>query len=452
MPVAVWPAKRIPWRGIVFVRMQAQVPVAVAEDLEALAALGADLQLHNVAAALLVKDHGLSILPVVPRADNDGVDHLAARARARGLHRRRLLGRGPPGQHVRPPRLLARFLLHVLCRLVLVPAALAAKAGIDPADAATRMIEGGLGVVLASRCGCAKGSTLLLFEGLHVFDSDERLLCGAAATRADKLRKGVAVLKVVWVLLPRDGAVSALLGHNHIPLFSLEHNVGAARHFVSSVLVALNILGNLGHLLVLLHTLAGPGGIRGALDGKDRTDDLAAVPLLRGPHFQAAELVDAEAKAVLGAPVENGRGLLECVLKHSRLGLVVRAGLQLAALRQRREARLARDLEGVQPRGGEQWTGVVRHELAAQEVLLALTADLALLLHQAAQPLDVLKAGVRRSKLLTLLAAIREAWVEDFPEESLVVDTEDGAGVVLKLRPEGLRHNRILAPAAGSHQ
>mmetsp|Transcript_71923 Transcript_71923/g.232697 ORF Transcript_71923/g.232697 Transcript_71923/m.232697 type:complete len:347 (+) Transcript_71923:37-1077(+) len=171
----------------------------------------------------------------------------------------------------------------------------------------------------------------------HVLDGDARALPEA---RADHLGQGVPVLQVLRVLLPCHHPVRKLLGHDHIPLVRLQHDVGTPMRTVAlhrmHPMGSLHILCDLDDPLTVTQSPILTSGLCRSLrlaNGEHCTNGLLAVVLLGGAHLEAAKPVYAEPDAILGAAVEHRRCGLQHMLERRRLSLVVGARVQQAALK-----------------------------------------------------------------------------------------------------------------------
>eukprot|EP00415_Alexandrium_ostenfeldii_P001064 UN1064 len=160
-------------------------------------------------------------------------------------------------------------------------------------------------------------------ERLDASDSEAGLLAIRRPHRAQDLCQRAAILQILGVCLAPERTVLQLFSHDDILLLRLQN------HIAMVVLPrGLHILCCLHDLLVVPHHLMMPGGISGSAQREDCANVLLAINVLRGPHLEAAKPVDAVARAVLRAPVEGGRRLLQGLLEDLGLRLVVQPRVQ----------------------------------------------------------------------------------------------------------------------------
>mmetsp|Transcript_51805 Transcript_51805/g.165842 ORF Transcript_51805/g.165842 Transcript_51805/m.165842 type:complete len:216 (-) Transcript_51805:357-1004(-) len=106
-----------------------------------------------------------------------------------------------------------------------------------------------------------------------------------------------------------------------------------------------------------------------------------------------------------------------------------------------------RDLQRRRPGGREKRAGVVRSKLAAEEVLHPPLPQQLLLLHEAAQGLEVGRAGHGWHETLGLLAAVGEAGVEDRLQQAPLLRRQPGASTGSEAPPEGAAGGEGVAAA-----
>mmetsp|Transcript_161469 Transcript_161469/g.392085 ORF Transcript_161469/g.392085 Transcript_161469/m.392085 type:complete len:305 (+) Transcript_161469:29-943(+) len=139
--------------------------------------------------------------------------------------------------------------------------------------------------------------------------------CATGVHRARHLCKGVPSLQACRILAPGGSLACPPLRDDAVPQFRLNHDIEAKlrrcqlarwrRGTSCGWFDAFDILSDPDDHVVL--TCAPTFVLRRlvcCIGGEERSDDLFPVVLLDGPHLQGADLVDAEAQAVLGALVE----------------------------------------------------------------------------------------------------------------------------------------------------
>mmetsp|Transcript_31037 Transcript_31037/g.84154 ORF Transcript_31037/g.84154 Transcript_31037/m.84154 type:complete len:337 (-) Transcript_31037:850-1860(-) len=213
---------------------------------------------------------------------------------------------------------------------------------------------------------------------LEVLERDAR---AAGVHRPGDPGEGAPGLQARRVLPPRGGLVPALLHDDAVPQLGLKHDVEAelrGRRPPDSLRGDCLGGGRLEGLDVLRHpddqvvlacapVLVLRGRLLKGVRGEERADHLLPAVLLDGPHLQAADLVHAEARPVLGALVERGHGGHQHLLEALHLAHVVGARMQQAGLAGLLGLLALGDLERLRPRRGEERTGLLHGEGVAEE-------------------------------------------------------------------------------------
>mmetsp|Transcript_70818 Transcript_70818/g.219697 ORF Transcript_70818/g.219697 Transcript_70818/m.219697 type:complete len:264 (+) Transcript_70818:61-852(+) len=240
-------------------------------------------------------------------------------------------------------------------------------AWLHPSRALRCAVVGTPGVALAGRLreGPDVGCAVLVV--LHVSNRDA---CTAALRGVQDLCQRVPGFQVRRVLHPRQSPIPELFGDDDVALFGLQGHVELLLRWrphgllESALRVLLRIqLRDSGclieGLLDVLHNLHDPLGLLKTTTGscsraaprrrhsarEDRAHVFLAVMLLRRANLKAANAVYPEPRALLGAPVDDGRGRPH---QPGRLCPVVRPGVQPAALLPP-GCLLARNLQGGLP-------------------------------------------------------------------------------------------------------